>query len=134
MKIRYLTWQDFDDAVQTMANYFKGRHIKAIYGQPRGGMPIAVALSHATKIPLLHYNGGYNHPHTLWVDDIIDTKKTFNDIESAFGHKACWIAREKAQYMEYFAVDTMQSDWIVFPWEDKQNAKEDFESYKLSRQ
>ena len=34
-KLRYLTWQEFDDAVEHIANQFKGKVI-AVYGMPRG--------------------------------------------------------------------------------------------------
>ena len=45
-KYDILTWTMFDEVVQNITNEFKNKKIDALFGQPRGGLPLAVALSH----------------------------------------------------------------------------------------
>ena len=51
MNQKILTWQEFDLAVDAIAQHFKYKKIKSVFGEPRGGLPLAVALSHILKVP-----------------------------------------------------------------------------------
>lgn len=47
-----LTWADFDRAVAVLAALVNRTPTRRLYGIPRGGLCLAVALSHATGLPL----------------------------------------------------------------------------------
>ena len=51
--ITYFTWGEFDHSVEHIANKCKFLEISGIYGVPRGGLCLAVALSHKLKKKLI---------------------------------------------------------------------------------
>ena len=51
--ISYFTWNEFDNSVERIANKCSFRDFSGIYGVPRGGLCLAVALSHKLKIKLI---------------------------------------------------------------------------------
>ena len=80
--ISYYSWKDFDKNVEYIANQCRFLEFSGIYGIPRGGLCLAVALSHKLKIKLI------SEPikNSLIVDDIYETGITLNpfkDIEGA---------------------------------------------------
>ena len=80
--IRYFTWSEFDKSVEQIANKCRFKEFSGIYGVPRGGLCLAVALSHKLNIELI------SKPlkNSLIVDDVYETGKTLNkfkDIEGA---------------------------------------------------
>jgi hypothetical protein len=48
-----LTWHDFDRAVASIAERLHGRRFRGVHGLPRGGLVLAVSLSHRLELPLL---------------------------------------------------------------------------------
>ena len=80
--ISHFTWREFDKSVEHIANECKFLDFSGIYGVPRGGLCLAVALSHKLKIDLI------SEPikNSLIVDDVYETGitlNTFKDIEGA---------------------------------------------------
>ena len=80
--ISYFTWSEFDKSVEQIANKCRFKKFSGIYGVPRGGLCLAVALSHKLKIELI------SEPikNSLIVDDVYETGltlTTFKDIEGA---------------------------------------------------
>ena len=80
--IRYFSWCEFDKCIEQIANKCKFREFSGIYGVPRGGLCLAVALSHKLKIELI------SKPikNSLIVDDVYETGLTltaFKDIDGA---------------------------------------------------
>ena len=51
---RYFTWQEFDKSVEYIANQCECLKLSGIYGVPRGGLCLAVALSHRLNVQLIH--------------------------------------------------------------------------------
>ena len=51
--IIYFTWSEFDKSVEQIANKCRFKEFSGIYGVPRGGLCLAVALSHKLKIKLI---------------------------------------------------------------------------------
>ena len=49
-----LKWKDFDSCINVVSNKYRDKSLKGVYGIPRGGLCIAVAISHALEIPLLN--------------------------------------------------------------------------------
>ena len=78
--ITYFTWNEFNNSVDYIANKCRLKEFSGIYGVPRGGLCLAVALSHKLKIELI------SEPlkNSLIEDDVYDTGltlTTFKDIE-----------------------------------------------------
>lgn len=126
-----LTWDGFDRAVSLLAASLEGRSFTGIYGFPRGGLPLAVALSHRLDLPLLpDITTG-----CLVVDDICDSGRT---LLSAMKHQpagfAVWVAKSFPDGLDLIAATLDESEsWIVFPWELPSNASTDEQLYRASR-
>jgi hypoxanthine phosphoribosyltransferase len=127
--MRHLSWQDFDRAVEQMAKTCGGLPINAIFGIPRGGLMLAVALSHRLELPLLTQP----QPGCLVVDDVYESGRTlapYRDLEGAT--LLVWIS--KAEPLWWHAVEVNPSpEWIVFPWENTERAAADERRYRQER-
>ena len=127
--ISYFTWNEFDKSVEHIANKCKVLKFSGIYGVPRGGLCLAVALSHKLKINLI------SEPikNSLIVDDVYETGitlNTFKDIEGA----TFFVLFSKIRPTWWNTVFiSKKSQWIVFPWESTLNSKSDREEYITKR-
>ena len=127
--ISYFTWSDFDESVEQIACKCKFLEFSGIYGVPRGGLCLAVALSHKLKIELI------SKPikNSLIVDDVYETGltlTTFKDIEGA----VFFVLFSKIKPTWWNTVfGSKKSQWIVFPWENTLNSKTDREEYIKKR-
>ena len=127
--ISYFTWGDFDKSVEQIANKCKLKDFSGIYGVPRGGLCLAVALSHKLKIDLI------SKPikNSLIVDDVYETGRTlmtFKDIEGAVFFVL--FSKIKPTWWNTVFI-SKKSQWIVFPWENTLNSKSDREEYIKKR-
>ena len=122
--ILHLTWTDFQFAVWSMADKVD-RTRTHIYGVPRGGLCLAVALSHETGIPLAMEPG----PNMIVVDDIADSGKTIAEFEEA--QRLVWVARHPARHVAQHVRLLPAGDdrWVLFPWEKEENAVTDRAGY-----
>ena len=127
--ISYFTWGEFDKSVEQIANKCRYKKLSGIYGVPRGGLCLAVALSHKLKIDLI------SEPleNSLIVDDVYETGltlTTFKDIEGAM----FFVLFSKIKPIWWNTVFiSKKSQWIVFPWENTLNSKSDREEYITKR-
>ena len=126
---RYFTWNEFDKSVDYIAKKCKFWKLSGIYGVPRGGLCLAVALSHKLNIQLIE------EPlkNSLIVDDVYETGITlsnFKDIEGANFYVL--ISKKKPIWWNTVNLSTKR-EWIVFPWEQKTNHLEDENEYKKKR-
>ena len=127
--IKYLTWNEFDESVEYVANKCKCMEFSGIYGIPRGGLCLAVALSHKLKINLI------SEPlkNSLIVDDVYETGITLNnfrDIEGAM----FFVLFSKINPTWWNTVHiSNRSEWIVFPWENTINLQSDRKDYIKKR-
>ncbi len=113
----HYTWDEFDQDLDELVKCIraKNRAFNGVYGPPRGGLAMAVAISHAMNLPFLAV------PHdsdTLIVDDIADKGHTLqkyagkNVIATIFYHPDCifeptiWLRKKGDR-------------WIEYPWEKK---------------
>ena len=127
--ISYFTWSEFDKSVEYIANKCRFREFSGIYGVPRGGICLAVALSHKLKIELI------TKPikNSLIVDDIYETGNTLNtfrDIEGAMFFVL--FSKIKPTWWNTVFI-SKKNQWIVFPWENTLNSKSDREDYIKKR-
>ncbi|MCR8540332.1 MAG: phosphoribosyltransferase [Prochlorococcus marinus CUG1439] len=127
--ISYFSWNEFDKSVEYIANECKLLEFSGIYGVPRGGLCLAVALSHKLKINLI------SEPikNSLIVDDIYETGitlNTFKDIEGA----VFYVLFSKIPPTWWNTVNiSKKKEWIVFPWENTINCKSDRNEYIKKR-
>ena len=127
--INYFTWSEFDNAVEYIANKCMFLEFSGIYGVPRGGLCLAVALSHKLKINLI----SEPKKNSLIVDDVYETGltlKTFKDVEGAMFFVLFSKSKPKWWNSVFIA---KKSEWIVFPWENTLDSKNDRNEYIKKR-
>lgn len=121
----YLTWNDIEDCVATIASWAEKQNFKYVTGPARGGLIPAVLLSHQiglTYIPLVDALGRpeITRARTLLIDDICDSGKTFKDLEDWGFATASLVWRHDSGYIPDCHAYLVEDDsWIVFPWERK---------------
>ena len=127
--VKYFSWSEFDKSVEYIANKCKFLEFSGIYGIPRGGLCLAVALSHKLKINLI------SQPikNSLIVDDIYETGitlKAFKHIEGAM----FFVLFSKVSPTWWNSVHISEkNEWIVFPWENPLNLQSDRNDYIKKR-
>lgn len=115
----YISWYDYMDSVHTLCRKIKDSSYKFdfIYGIPRGGMVLAVSISHILDIPVLTYfDTAFKIKNVLICDDCCDTGKTlkkFKKYQTATIYK-----HEKSKVIPDFFVEE-NKNWIVFPYEEQ---------------
>ena len=127
--INYFTWRDFDKSVELIANKCKFLEFSGIYGVPRGGLCLAVALSHKLELNLI----SKPEKNSLIVDDVYETGitlNTFKDIEGAM----YFVLFSKIKPTWWNTVHiSKKSEWIVFPWENTLNSENDRNNFIKKR-
>ena len=126
---KYFTWSEFDKSVDYIANQCKFWKLSGIYGVPRGGLCLAVALSHKLNIQLIEKPLKYS----LIVDDVFETGitlRSFRDIEGV--NFFVLISKKKPIWWNTVNL-SHKKEWIVFPWENKNNQLKEEKEYKERR-
>ena len=127
--INHFTWSEFDKCVEQIASKCKFFELTGIYGVPRGGLCLAVALSHKLNIKLI------SEPikNSLIVDDIYETGITLNNFKDIEG-ATYFVLFSKINPTWWNTVYiTEEKDWIVFPWENSLNSQSDRKEYFQKR-
>ncbi len=127
--INYFTWSDFDKGVEHIANKCKFLDFSGIYGVPRGGLCLAVALSHKLKINLI----SEPKKNSLIVDDVYETGITLNTYKDIEGAKFFVLFSKVKPIWWNTVFISKKSEWIVFPWENNLNYKSDRNFYIKKR-
>ena len=127
--MRILTWDEFNSCVVSITHICRGKQFSGVYGLPRGGLCLAVALSHSLKIPFL------NSPQSdcLVVDDVYETGESLRDIYKMRDITTfVWLSKVAPEWWN--AVEIVDpNEWLVLPWESVEFAKDDQKRYQLSR-
>ena len=127
--ISYFTWSEFDKSVEHIANKCKFLKFSGIYGVPRGGLCLAVALSHKLKINLI----SEPRKHSLIVDDVYETGITLNTLKDVEG-AMFFVLFSKIKPTWWNTVHiSKKREWIVFPWENNLNLQSDRKDYIKKR-
>ena len=114
----YMTWEQFDEACHKLVEKLKPFKFKNIYGIPRGGLVVAVKLSHLLDIPLIS-NIKDSSWNTLVVDDIADTGKTLRPFKTVSCHlciATLYYHKQSVVVPDHY-VHEKKDKWVVFPWE-----------------
>lgn len=127
--MHHLSWADFDQAVERIVTSCAGCSFAGIHGIPRGGLVLAVALSHRLALPLLPAP----QPGCLLVDDVYETGRTLAPHRQlADSRVVVWVSKVEPQWWQAVEVRPT-SEWLVFPWEDAAAASADEAAYRASR-
>ena len=127
--VNHFTWSEFDKSVEHIYNKCKFIEFSGIYGVPRGGLCLAVALSHKLKINLI------SKPlkNALIVDDVYETGITLNTFKNVEG-AMFFVLFSKIKPIWWNTVHiSKKSEWIVFPWENSSNLQSDRDEYLKKR-
>ncbi len=127
--ISYYSWEEFDKSVEYIANKCRFREFSGIYGIPRGGLCLAVALSHKLKIKLI------SEPikNSLIVDDIYETGITLNPFKNIEG-AMFFVLFSKINPTWWNTVNmAANQEWVVFPWENPKSYQNDRNTYIKKR-
>lgn len=115
-----VTWQDVKQYIYGVYAKYKPLNLTGVYGVPRGGLVLAVMVSHKLEIPLLTapIKG------CLIIDDICDSGETLLHYErnsSAMSkplyHISTMIYKSNSLVTPEYYWDVKNDKWIVFPWE-----------------
>ena len=128
--MRVLSWAQFDQAVAQLAARFADAELTGVYGVPRGGLCLAVALSHAMERPLL----SSPDRSALIVDDVYETGRTLTAVHDQVPQAlfAVWVSKGTPDWWTA-ALVADSSEWLVFPWENVERARADEQAYRASR-
>lgn len=114
-------WEDAEAYVRQVVLRYKDVQLSGVYGLPRGGVVLAVMISHALNIPMLMAPV----PGCLIVDDICDTgeslvhyAKNSSAIDKPKYHITTMIYKENPIVTPEYYWGKKDNDWIVFPWEE----------------
>ena len=122
---QYLTWLGCDFAIDMLVKDYENKKYKCdkIYGISRGGLPIAVALSHRLNIPVVSeiWQPKFNSQTTLIVDDIADTGDTLKSLIESFNNNICYTLYYHKQSIVSPDkwIFEKKDKWIIFPWENQ---------------
>jgi hypoxanthine phosphoribosyltransferase len=114
-----ITWTDFEFYINQLVGQIKHSKIKIsnIYGVPRGGLVIAVRLSHLLQKPLIG-DWAEHDEHTLIVDDCVDTGQTLASPACDGIKIAALLYCPNASFKPtFFAGLKSKTTWCIFPWE-----------------
>ena len=130
----YISWKQYEKYILEIHTWVHKKFydvnrqelkLGAIYGLPRGGLPIAVSLSHKLHLPLLmnYYDRKVvTNKKILVVDDIADTGHTLKDFENPHNIICTLLYHEDSEVLPDYYVNLKGDKWIVYPWERKDSA------------
>ena len=126
---RYFSWVEFDKSVDYIANQYKFCKLSGVYGVPRGGLCLAVALSHKLNIQLIEKP----LKNSLIVDDVYETGITLSKFKNIEGANFFVLFSKKKPIWWNSVTLSYKKEWIVFPWENKKNEIKEQIEYNRNR-
>jgi len=118
MEKQIYLWDQCDEDILKIAAWAREQHFQGVYGIPRGGLVLAVMLSHQLDIPVILSKSDITK-RTLIVDDIVDGGGTMERLTASLGigfKTASIFFNPGAQFTPDFHVRNKEG-WVVFPWE-----------------
>ena len=123
---KYISWDEFDNLVDELADMIPEGVYEGVYAVPRGGLITGVMLSHKLNLPFIDRLQSYYGKKFLIVDDIADTGETLNRFKAEIYDYAdiATIHYHKQSIVEpAYWVESKGDKWSVYPWE-KKNSEE----------
>jgi len=114
----FVSWNVIDEAVTDIAFNIKNtnKDFKGVYGIPRGGLILAVMLSHKLDLPLIMSKDELDE-NSIIIDDIADTGKTLLDFTEYESYVVTIHEHEQSLIKPDYSVLDKGDKWIVYPWE-----------------
>ena len=114
----FVSWNVIDEAVTDIAFNIKNtnKDFKGVYGIPRGGLILAVMLSHKLDLPLIMSKDELDE-NSIIIDDIADTGKTLWNFIEYQSYVVTIHKHEKSIFKPDYSVLDKGDKWIVYPWE-----------------
>lgn len=126
MKKQFYTWSQFEkdcDKLVKLISSKKGS-LSAIYGIPRGGLVLAVRLSHKLNLPLVT-DKSLISKSTLVVDDIADSGNTLESFSSKNKYITATLFYNLDSTCKPTYFSRKKEKWVVFPWEEEKTSRYD---------
>lgn len=108
--------------IAALAAMVAGSDHDCIVPIPRGGWPVATALSVLAGIPIVSRHERPRKP--LYVDDLVDSGRTIERLGVSRDHVAVLYRKPHSPQVARYYVDTLDG-WLVFPWEQNEAPAED---------
>ena len=127
---KYISWDNFDNMVDELADMIPEGVYEGVYAVPRGGLITGVMLSHKLDLPFIDRLQSYYGKKFLIVDDIADTGETLNRFKAEIYDYAdiATIHYHKQSIVEpAYLVQEKGDKWIDYPWE--KNDSEEIQDY-----
>ena len=116
----YYKWTELSADIMDIVKAINRRKaVNSVYGVPRGGIPIAVAFSYTTGLPLMTAEGITEK--TLILDDIIDSGTTRNRYPDNLFIALHRTVKSKVENDELTSWLHFADNWVVYPWETDRN-------------
>lgn len=132
MKKKFYTWEEFENDCNKLAGFIKksSKKFDSLYGIPRGGLILAVRLSHKLGIPVIMHNANIGEK-TLIVDDIADSGDTMVEFLGKKKYVTATLFYNPASKHApvYFCKE--KTGWVIFPWEEEKTSRYDKTTKKL---
>ena len=116
-----LSYEAFKQGCLEIAKQAEKCDVANIYGIPRGGLIVAVYLSHITGMPIV----SKPQPDTLIVDDIVDSGNTVRDYVGDGYYVAVLYYNTKCNIRPNIWIYE-KKDFVKFPWENDESARVDY--------
>jgi len=122
-KIRHVGYAEYEKMLERLLkqlNEFiqietkKGKSFSGLYGLPRGGLPIAVHLSHHLNLPLFLEA----KENCIVIDDISDSGKTLLKYKDKYPIATIFCKKKTLVVPDVYLEMVLEEDWINFPWEN----------------
>lgn len=117
--VKHVDWEQvetFLDEISVISDLYN-LNFTGVYGLPRGGLVLAVMISHRLNIPLLLAPC----KNCLIVDDIADTGISLEHYDIDKNEKQYYITtmyyHKQSKVLPDFYVYEKTDNWIKFPWE-----------------
>ena len=117
---RYIDWYNINKYIEYVADKYKDLNIPGVYGIPRGGLVLAVLLSHKMNIPLLQAP----YENCIIIDDICDSGESLlhyainsSALDKPKYHITTMFYKENNLIEPECWFDKKYKEWICFPWE-----------------
>lgn len=115
-----VTWEAVLAYIDTLVMKVQvaGIKVSGVYGIPRGGLVLAVMISHRLNVPLLLAPA----PDCIVVDDIVDSGRTLlhyttNDTQFNKYYLTTMYCCDRSIVKPDFYMYDKKDKWIRFPWE-----------------
>ena len=115
-------------------NNYELEDLNGIYGIPRGGIIVAVMMSHKLQLPYIDRLQTMYGKRFIVLDDIADSGKTLQQMKAEVFDNALFATihyNSESVVEPHFWIKEKLTDWIIYPWE-RVNAKP-IQDYKLEQ-